>query len=229
MRWKAMRDVSVCLCPQCPPEDSPKICGICVLPGKLSQNPKRDTKPWGGERAALWQCRHHIDSGDPGPASISLGTSSAERSSARGHKCRQRWEKPKGMRDSAVGLMELGQGVAFCKRVALMSPLPEVRGCSWSIQRGGCAHPIPPLLSRVLLQRCMAGMMRRRQALLSPFLLILEGGQRSWGMGGIIESLRLEKTSKVLKSNVNPSPPCLLRCWLAWGVRGATQLWDVLV
>lgn len=69
MHWKAVRDVSVCPCPQCLLEDSPKICGIHILPGKkLIQIPKFDTEPWGGKRGAARQCWQHIDLGCAGPA-----------------------------------------------------------------------------------------------------------------------------------------------------------------
>lgn len=59
------------------------------------------------------------------------------------------------------------QGVVLCKMAALMSPFPERRGCSRGIWWGSCACRIPPLLSGMLLQRCMAGIMHRRHALLS--------------------------------------------------------------
>lgn len=148
-----MRDGSVCIHPLCPLEDSPKICGVCIFPGKLIQIPKSDTEPRGGERGAVRPCWQHIDLGYPGPAPISLGTSSALPSSARGHKCQQRrgsgiGEKPKGTWESAVGLMELGQGVVLCKGVALVSLLPQRRGCSWGIRWGrGLCLPYPSALS----------------------------------------------------------------------------------
>lgn len=56
MCWKAGRDASMCPCPQCLLEHSPKICGIQILPGKLIQIPKVDTDPWGGKRGAARQC-----------------------------------------------------------------------------------------------------------------------------------------------------------------------------
>lgn len=36
-----------------------------------------------------------------------------------------------------MGLKEMRQGVVLCKRVALMSPLPERRGYSWGIWKLG--------------------------------------------------------------------------------------------
>lgn len=44
------------------------------------------------------------------------------------------WGEPEAIHESAVGLREMRQGVVLCKRVALMSPLPERRGNSWDIQ-----------------------------------------------------------------------------------------------
>lgn len=34
-----------------------------------------------------------------------------------------------------MGLKDMRQGLVLCKRVALMSPLPERRGYSWGIQK----------------------------------------------------------------------------------------------
>lgn len=107
--------------------------------------------------------------------------------------------KPKGMCESAVGLVELGQGFVFCKLFAPMSLLPERRGCSQGIRRGGRACPSPPSLCSegVWQEGCTGG------KLPSPFPPAAGGQQEELGTG-----------RKVLAG---------------LGVYGAMQLWDVLV
>lgn len=47
------------------------------------------------------------------------------------------WGEPKTTHESAAGAEGDEAGVDLCKRVALVSPLPERRGHSWGIQELG--------------------------------------------------------------------------------------------
>lgn len=128
----------MCQCPLYPLEDSPRVCAISILPGKLIQIP--------GDQL----CRAILSMGTQVPAEMQF----------------RHVEKAKGHVESAVGLMEVMQGVVLCKRVALISVARE-EGMLFGVQQSGCACPVLPLLSGMLLQRCMAGMTHRRHALLS--------------------------------------------------------------